>query len=74
MNIGGYAAHLIVDRRHHRDRLLDRIDVGELDRDLAYRRQPLHDHLGAEVIELEQDIVLERAAAPAFLDLLIHRA
>ena len=68
------AAHLVVDRRHDRDRLLDRVDVGELERDLADRRQPLVDHLGPEMVELQQHVVLVRAAAAAFLDLLVHRA
>ena len=68
------AAHLVMDRRHDRNRLLDRIDVRELDRDLADRRQPLDDHLGAEVIELQQHVVLVRTAAAPFLDLLVHRA
>ena len=71
--IGRNATHLIMDRRHHRDRLADRIDVGKLDRNFANRRQPLHDRFGAKVIELQQYIILVRPAAPPFLDLLIHR-
>ncbi len=37
------------------------------------RRQALQDHVGAEVVELQQHVVLLRSAAPAFLDLLVHR-
>ena len=48
--------------------------LANLMRDLADRRQPLHDHLRPEVIELEQHVVLVRAAAAPFLDLLVHRA
>ena len=74
VDVGRNAAHLVMDRRHHRDRLLDAVDVGELEGDLADRRQPLHDHVGSEVIELQQHVVLVRAAAAALLDFLVHRA
>jgi hypothetical protein len=67
------AAHHVVDRRHDGDRLLDRVHVRELDRDLADRRQALVDHLGAEMVELQEHVVLVRPAAPALLDLLVHR-
>ena len=68
------APHLVVDGRHDRNRFLDRIDVGELDRDFANRRQALDDHLGTEVVELQEHEVLLRTAAASFLDLLVHRA
>ena len=71
--VGRDAAHLVVDRRHHRDRLLDAVDVGELERDFADRRQPLQDHVGPEVVELQHHVVLVRTAAAPFLDLLVHR-
>ena len=60
--------------RHHRNRILDRIDVGELLRDLADARQALLDHVDAEVIELEQDVVAVLARAAPFLDLGGHGA
>jgi hypothetical protein len=63
-----------MDGGHDRNGLLDRIDVRELERDLADRRQALHDHVGPEVIELQQHVVLLVTRAAAFLDLLVHRA
>ena len=74
VDVGGHPAHLIVDRRHDRDRLADAVDIRELERDLADRRQPLEDHVGAEVVELQQHVILERTAAATLLDLLVHRA
>ncbi len=68
------AAHLVVDGRDHRDRFLDRVDVGELHADFADRRQALHDGLGADVGQVEQHVVAVRATAAAFLDFLVHRA
>jgi hypothetical protein len=52
VNVGRNAAHLVVDRRHHRNRFLGAVDVGELERDFVDRRQPLQDHVGTEVVEL----------------------
>ena len=72
--IGGHAAHLVVHRRHHRDRLADRVDVGELDRDLADSRQAQVDHLGSQMIQLQQHMVGVGPAAAAFLDLGGHGA
>ena len=74
VNIGGDATHLVVNRRHDRNRVANRIDIGELDRDLADRGQFLDDLVCAEVIELEQNVIAVRATAAAFLDFLIHRA
>ena len=74
VRIGRNAAHLIVDRRHHRDRLAHRVDVGELDRDLANRGQPLHDRVHAQVVQLQQHVVVIGAASATLLDLLVHRA
>ncbi|CAD6563468.1 hypothetical protein LMG24235_08715 [Paraburkholderia sabiae] len=68
------AAHLVVDGRHDGDRLLDAVDVRELQRDFADRRQTLHDRLGADVRQVEQHVVLVRTDAAAFLDFLVHRA
>ena len=68
------ATHLVVDGRHHGNRFLDGVDVGELQADLANRRQTLHDGLGADVRQVEQHVVAVRTAAAAFLDFLVHRA
>ena len=50
------------------------IDVGELHRDLADAGQPLVDHFGAEMVELEQNVFTILARAAAFLDLGRHCA
>ena len=68
------AAHLIMHRRRHRDRIADRVGVGELDRDLADPRQPMLDQFRAEMIELEQQVVALGTAAAALLDLGDHSA
>src|SRR5690606_11792940 len=72
IDVRGNATHLIVNGGHDRDRILDGIDVGELDRDLADRGQTLHDGFGAQVVELEHDVAAVTATA-AFLDFLVHR-
>ena len=60
--------------RHDRDRRLDRIDAGELDRDLADARQTLHDRLRRQVRDVERDEVLVRTAAATFVDFGDHGA
>ena len=72
--VGGDATHLVVAGGHDRDRFLDRVDVGELAGDFANARQTLFDHVDAEMVELEQDIVGVLAGAAAFLDLGGHGA
>ena len=74
MDVGRNAAHLVVDRRHDRDRLLRDVDVGEVVADLEHARQPLHDGLGAEVGHVEDDVVLVRTAAAPGVYLQRHRA
>ena len=73
MDIRRHAAHHVVDRRHDRNRLFHRIRIREFDRDLTNRWQPLVDDVGTEMIELQQHVVLVRAAAATFLDFLVHR-
>jgi len=51
--IGRNPAHLVVAGRHNRNRLLDRINAGELDRDFANTGQAMVDDFRPEVIELE---------------------
>ncbi|CAB3810431.1 hypothetical protein LMG28688_07252 [Paraburkholderia caffeinitolerans] len=73
IDVGRDAAHLVVNRRHDRDRFLDAVHVRELQRDFADRRQTLHDRLCADVREVEQHVILVRANTAAFLDFLVHR-
>ena len=74
VDVGRNTTHLVVDGRHHRDRLLGRVDVGELVTDLQNRRQALLDGIGADMTQVQQYVVLVRSAAAAFLDFLVHRA
>ena len=72
VDVGGNTAHLVVDGGHHGDGLFGDVDVGEVVTNFEHRRQALHDGLGTEVIELQEHVVLVRAAATAFLDFLVH--
>ncbi|KAG0922825.1 hypothetical protein G6F31_019753 [Rhizopus arrhizus] len=72
--VGRNAAHLIVDGRNDGDRFLDRVDVAELDGDFADRGQTLVDDVGAQVVQLQDDVAAVRTETAAFLDFLVHRA
>ena len=72
--VAGDAAHVVVHRRQHRDRLLRDIDAGEDARRLGDARQTLVDDLGPEMLEVQMDVVLLGADAAAFADLHRHRA
>ena len=67
------AAHIVVDRRQHRDRLAGDIAAGEDAGRFGNARQPLLDHLGIEMLEMKMDMVLEWPDAAAFADLDRHR-
>ena len=71
--IGRNTAHHVVRGRHHRNRRLGRIDVGELDRDIAYARQTMAYDFITQVIKLEQNVIAVRTATATFLDLGGHR-
>ena len=66
------STHLIMNGRHNRNGIFNRVDVGKFDRNLANTRQPLHDRLGPEVIKLQQHIIAIRTTSAPFLNLLIH--
>ncbi len=72
VDVGRYAAHLVMDRRHDRNGFLGDVDIGEVVPDLVHRGQPLHDRLCTKVGHVEHHIVLVRTAASTFLDLLVH--
>src|SRR5690606_21491710 len=57
INIGGQTTHLVVNGGNDGDRVLDRINVAELDGNFTDRGQTLHDGFGADVIQLEQDVI-----------------
>src|SRR5690606_36225760 len=71
MNVGGNATHPVMTGRDDRYRRNDRVDVGKGLGQFADTRQTAVQHFLAEVIELEQHVVLVRATAVAgdhFLD------
>jgi hypothetical protein len=65
MQVGRHAAHIVVDGRQNRDRFARDIDTGEDLRRLADAGQALMQKLGAEMLQMEQDVILLRAAAAA---------
>src|SRR4051812_46987886 len=63
-----------MDRRQDRNRLAGDVDAsGDAGR-FGDARQPLLNHLGIEVIEMQIDVILLRANAAALADLDRHRA
>ena len=68
------AAHVVVDRRHDRDRLARQVDTGEGLRGFGDARQPLGEDLRIDMVEVKEDMVLVLADAAAFADLHRHRA
>ena len=63
---GGDAAHHVVAGGHDRNGLPYGIDMRERARQIENARQTAVQHLLAQVIELEQDMIRFRAATPAF--------
>ena len=63
------AAHVVVDGRQDRDRLLGHVDAGEDARAVGNAGQPLVQHLRIEMVEVQVDVVLVLADAAAFADL-----
>ena len=74
MIIGGDAAHVVVHGREHRDRLAGHVDAGENPRALGNAGQPLVQHRGIEMIEVQEEMVLELADAAPLADLDGHGA
>ena len=57
------AAHIVVHRRQHRDRLARHVDAGEDLGALRDARQPLMQHRRIEMVEVQEDVVLVLADA-----------
>ncbi len=74
VHIAGNAAHVVVNRGQHRDRLLGDIDSGEDARGLGDAGQPLLDDRRTQVLQMQIDVVLELADAAALANLDGHRA
>ncbi len=58
VDVGGDAAHLVVDGGHDGDGLFGDIDVGKVVANLFHRGQALANGFGAQVVQLHQDVVL----------------
>ena len=74
MIIGRDAAHIIVDGRDDRDRILGHVDARKNARAFRNARQPLVQHFGIEMIEMQEDVVAVLADATAFADFDGHGA
>ena len=70
-DVGLDAAHGVVDAGPDRDRLLDDVDVDEVDADLADLPQPFVDQLLVQVAHVQQDAAFHPAA---FVDLRLFGA
>ena len=68
------AAHVVMDRRQHRDRLLRHVDAREDPRAFGNAGKPLVQDLRIEMIEMQVDVVGVLADAAAFADLDRHGA
>ena len=68
------APHVVVDRGEHRDRLPGHVDPRENLRRLGDPGQPLVQHLGIEMIEVQVDVIVLAADAAAFADFYRHGA
>ena len=72
--IAGNAAHVVVHGGQHGNRIAVHVDAGEDARGLGDARQALVDHLGAQVLQVQVDVIRVLADAAAFADLHGHRA
>ena len=74
MIIGRDAAHVVVDRREHRDWLTAKVNTGKHFGAFRDARQTLGQDLRIQMIEMQIDMVVLRTDAPAFANLNGHRA
>ena len=70
--VGRNAAHVIVDRRQHRDRLLGDVHAGEDVRRLRNARQSFLESCRRQMMQLQVNVIFLWANAPARLDLESH--
>ena len=69
MQIGGDAAHIVMRRRQHRDRLAGEVDAGEDARQFGDAGQPLGQHDRIEMAQMQMHVILVGAGAAPFADL-----
>jgi hypothetical protein len=72
--IAGDAAHIVVDGRHHRQRLAGEVDAGEDLAGLGDAGKALGQHVAGDVVEVEEDVVLLRPTPrPSRISIAIER-
>ena len=71
--VTGDAAHIVMDRRHDRQRLARQVDARENLAAFGDAGQTLRQHRGIDMIEVQEDMVLVRTDAAAFADFERHR-
>ena len=67
VKVGGNAPHHIVRRGYDGYRVMNRVYTGKFHSDFPYARQARLDHLRAEMVEFQQQMVGVPAATAAFL-------
>src|SRR5690606_40670529 len=72
--VGRDAAHVVVHGRNDRDGFLGDVNAGEDPGALGNARQPLVDHVGTEMLQVQVNVVLVRPDAAALVDLDGHGA
>ena len=74
MHIAGYAAHVVVDGRQHRDRFFVDIDAGKNACRFGDAGQTLLDDRRTQVLQMQVNVILEFAHPPALADFDGHRS
>src|SRR5262249_2409596 len=74
MIIRGDTAHIVMHSRQHRDRLARYVDIRENTCRFTDARQPLMQHRGIEMIEMQEQMVLFLTDAAPLTNFYGHRA
>jgi hypothetical protein len=72
--VGRDAAHIVVHRRQHRDRLLGDVDAGKNAGRFGDARQALVQNVRIEMVQMQEDVVAILADAAPLADFHGHRA
>ena len=74
MIVTGYAAHIIMNRRYHRQRFAGQVDIGENLAGFGNTRQTFGQHFRCDMVKVEIDMILLRTDTAAFADFGSHAA
>src|SRR5690606_25959444 len=74
MVVGRNAAHIVVHGRQNRNRFLGDVDASENPGALSDSRQALVNDIGAQVLQVQVDVILMRTDTTTFVDLNGHGA